>query len=165
MKTVPEPVSFSYWVRPIPRYHFCTPLYISATIPLEHHGHGSHVGPTASVTRIAAAVQLANNRPAHLEGLGTLAEHDTHRRGHVQHCAAGIFQLAVYLTREEEGGDPAAIHIAVALAVVPRYLKRDYAERLTLRSEPARNQIAREIATKLAAAFEIRRRPPQIGQP
>jgi hypothetical protein len=57
------------------------------------------------------------------------------------------------------------IHIAVALAVVPRYLKRDYAERLTLRSEPARNQIAREIARKLATAFEIRRRPPQIGHP
>jgi len=55
--------------------------------------------------------------------------------------------------------------ISVQLAVVPKHTKQRYAEKLTLNSEPARHEMAREIARAVEGAFDLVRRPAQIGHP
>jgi len=55
--------------------------------------------------------------------------------------------------------------IAVQLALVPRHTKQRYAERLTINSEPARREMAKEVARAVEGAFELVRRPAQIGHP
>ncbi len=53
--------------------------------------------------------------------------------------------------------------ISVALAVVPRRVRRGYVDKLALTSDPARQEIAAEIAAAVATAFEVKEKPPQIG--
>lgn len=55
--------------------------------------------------------------------------------------------------------------ISVQLAVMPKHTKQRYAEKLTLNSEPARHEMAKEIAKAVEGAFELVRRPAQIGHP
>jgi hypothetical protein len=57
------------------------------------------------------------------------------------------------------------IILAVALGVVPRRLKRDLAERIIAKSEPARAEIVARLVTELDRHFEIEVKPSEPAGP
>jgi hypothetical protein len=57
------------------------------------------------------------------------------------------------------------IIFSVALALVPRWMKRDWAERIIAKSDPAKAQIVERLITEVDRHFDVTEKPPKPVQP
>jgi hypothetical protein len=57
------------------------------------------------------------------------------------------------------------IVLSVTLALVPRWVKRDWAERIIAKSDSAKAQIVDRLITEVDRHFEVTEKPPKPVQP